>query len=146
MKQNITIINGNKHIDARGHVKFFNDFSFKKIKRFYEVKNSTKNPVRAFHGHMKEEKYVLPVQGDTLVCVVKITSPLKPSKKTKVRKFVLSEKKPQILHIPSGYANGIKSLSKDSRVIFFSTSTLKQSLKDDFRFEPDYWGDEIWQS
>lgn len=145
MIQNITIIKGDKHIDSRGQVKFFNDFDFKKIKRFYEVKNSTKNPIRAFHGHMKEEKYVLPVEGDTLVCVVKITSTVKPSKKTKVRKFVLSEKKPQILHIPGGYANGIKSLSKNSRVIFFSTSTLKQSLKDDFRFDFDYWGSEIWQ-
>ena len=32
-----------------------------------------------------------------------------------------------------------KSISKDMKLIIFSTSTLEQSLKDDFRFSAKFW-------
>ena len=57
----------------------------------------------------------------------------------KFDKFVLTAKNPSILYIPSGYANGFKTLSTDTKIIFFSTSTLKDSVDDDYRFEAYKW-------
>ena len=57
------IIKGGVSIDERGKVGFVNDFNFQNIKRFYVVENSSINIVRAFHGHLKEAKYVFVVSG-----------------------------------------------------------------------------------
>ncbi len=140
------IIESGEFKDNRGSVRFFNEFNLENIKRFYEVKNSSANPIRAFHGHLKEEKYVYVIKGKILLCVVKLDKVPNPSKKNKILKFLLSEKNPAIIHIPAGFANGFKSLEKNSRVIYFSTSTLRESIRDDYRLPYDYWGSKIWES
>lgn len=140
------IITAQIHKDSRGSLKFFNSFKFPHVVRFYEVKNSIKEPIRAFHGHMLEEKFVYVITGKILLIIVKLSNPNHPSKKTKVEKFILSESPSQILHIPAGYANGFKSLTKNARVIFYSTLPLEKSIKDDYRFSYDYWGKDIWNT
>jgi dTDP-4-dehydrorhamnose 3,5-epimerase-like enzyme len=145
MKPKIMRIQGNMSSDKRGSVKFFNDFKLEGVKRFYQVENSVEEPIRAFHGHINEAKYVYVVQGSVLLCAVYLDDKLNPSKSNKVERFYLSEEKPEIIYIPPSYANGFKSLKEGSRVIFFSTSSLEQSLKDDYRFPFDYWGEEVWE-
>lgn len=136
---------GNISRDKRGIVRYINKFSFKGVKRFYEVINNNSSP-RAFHGHMKEEKYAYVTAGKILLCAVYLDNIKRPSKENKVERFILSSENPQIVYIPPRFANGFRSLEKNSRVIFFSTSTLKQSLKDDYRFPFDYWGKEVWKT
>lgn len=136
------LIKGVISIDKRGKVTFVNDFNFSNVKRFYVVDNGKKGLVRAWHGHKNETKYVFIVSGEALVGAVKIDNWENPSKKTKVHSFLLSSKKPEILFVPSGYVNGFKSLTADAKLIFFSTSTLEESKKDDFRFDYRYW--DIW--
>lgn len=138
-------IQGGIAVDDRGLLRFVNDFDMSRIKRFYQVENFNLDMIRAFHGHMKEEKYVYVTSGTVLVCLVKLTDKENPSKDEKVERFVISERNPQILHIPSGYANGFKSLEENTSVIFFSTTTLEESKGDDYRFSHDYWGKEIWE-
>ncbi|EKD44060.1 MAG: hypothetical protein ACD_72C00011G0003 [uncultured bacterium] len=58
---------------------------------------------------------------------------------------VLSARKPQILYIPPGFANGFIALEPDTKVIFFSTSTIIEAQKDDYRYPADYWGKDIWK-
>jgi dTDP-4-dehydrorhamnose 3,5-epimerase len=141
----IKAIKGGLVVDDRGTVSFVNDFNFKKVKRFYAVSNHSKDTVRAFHAHRKESKYAYVSSGSAILCVVRITDFDKPSKRVKVKRFILSEKKPEILYIPPGHANGFKPLINNSKIIFFSTSTLEQSKGDDFRYPYDYWGKEIWK-
>lgn len=138
------IINGNLRADERGVVKFVNDFNFETVKRFYQVENADLKIIRAFHGHMKESKYVYVVSGSILLCAVYLDNAKNPSKGNKVERFVLKASNPQIIHIPPSYANGFKALESSAKVIFFSTSTLEESMKDDYRFPPDYWGKEVW--
>ena len=140
-----TLIKGMKKIDERGSVSFINEFSFKNVKRFYLVENIDTQLIRAFHGHMKEEKYVFVPSGKALVCIVPLSDHSHPSKDVTVEKFILSDDDPQILHIPGGYANGVRSLKENTKIIFFSTATLHESMQDDFRFSFDYWGKEIWE-
>lgn len=143
-KENVYL--GQMKTDTRGSVTFFNSFNLSRVKRFYEVKNSATEPIRAFHGHMVEEKFIYVVSGKILLCTVKLSNPIAPSKKNKVKRYILSSSNPQIVNLPASHANGFKSLEKNSRVIFFSTLTLSESLKDDYRYPFDYWGKEIWNT
>jgi dTDP-4-dehydrorhamnose 3,5-epimerase len=139
------IIDGGIAVDDRGQLTFANDFNFSGVKRFYMVENFFANTIRAFHGHAKEAKYVLIASGSAIVAAVKVADFSNPDKSEKVNRFVLSSRKPSLLFIPPGYANGFKPLEKDTKIIFFSTSSLEESKGDDYRFPADYWGKEVWE-
>lgn len=141
-KNEPTVINGGLAVDDRGQVTFINDFDFADVKRFYMVSNHKQGFVRAWHAHKKEAKYVLVVKGAAKVAAVKIDNWDEPSKSAEVKQFVLSEKKPTVLYIPAGYANGFMSLTDDAQIMFFSTSTLDESLGDDIRYDSRHW--DVW--
>jgi len=144
-KKEIQLINGGSAIDDRGMLTFINEFNFYGVKRFYQVLNFSTSTIRAFHGHLKEAKYVYVVKGSAIVAAVKLDDIESPSKNLKVKRFILSDKNPQILFIPPKYANGFRPLENDTRIVFFSTSTLEESKDDDYRFPADYWGKEVWK-
>ncbi|MEW6701141.1 MAG: dTDP-4-dehydrorhamnose 3,5-epimerase family protein [Bacteroidota bacterium] len=133
------LLKGGLAVDDRGTVSFINDFNFEGVKRFYILENHKQGFVRAWHAHKKEAKYAMVVKGSALIGAVKIDNWERPSKDEKVFRFVLSEKNPSVLFIPPGYANGNMSLSEDTKIIFFSTSELKDSLNDDVRYDSHYW-------
>lgn len=136
----MNFIKGDISCDDRGFVSFVNDFKFNNVKRFYLVENHQIGYIRAWHAHKYEEKYVYVVSGSVMVSGVQIEGDWdKPLKNSKISSFVLSDKKPGVLHIPKGYANGFKTLSDDAKIIFYSTSKLEDSLNDDYRYEYDYW-------
>lgn len=134
------IIEGKLFADDRGYLSFVNDFDFKDVKRFYIVENHEKGFVRAWHGHQKEAKYVHVIKGSAVVAAVSMDCC--DSFSTPDR-FVLTEKIPKILYIPPGYYNGFMNLTEDTKILFYSTSTLQQSAKDDTRLDwnyiPDFW-------
>ena len=144
-KRELNLINGGIAVDDRGTLNFANDFNFYGVKRFYQVQNFNTSTIRAFHGHLNEAKYVFVSKGSAIVAVVKLDDVKSPSKNQKVNRFILSDRNPQILFIPPKYANGFKPLEEDTRIIFFSTSSLEESKGDDYRFPIDYWGKEIWE-
>lgn len=133
------LLAGDLAVDDRGEVAFVNAFTFEGVKRFYTVANHASGHVRAWHGHRHEGKFVTVVQGAALVCCVEIDDWGSPSPTLPVRRFVLSALKPAMLAIPPGYANGFMTLTPDAKLIFFSTSTLEDSLGDDVRFPARYW-------
>ena len=133
------IINGDLSADDRGELMFINQFNMELVKRFYVVSNHKQGFIRAWHTHKFESKYVFIVNGTALISTVQIDDWDKPSSDLIVEKFVLTAKKPSILYIPSGYANGFKTLSTDTKIIFFSTSALKDSIDDDYRFDAYKW-------
>jgi dTDP-4-dehydrorhamnose 3,5-epimerase-like enzyme len=136
------IIEGGLAVDDRGQVQFVNDFNFKNVKRFYQVTNHRQGFVRAWHAHRYEAKYVYVVSGAAKIGAVPIDDWEKPSKDAEVYTRVLSARKPSILYIPPGYANGFMSLTPDASLIFFSTSTIEEAVKDDVRYDARYW--DIW--
>lgn len=144
-KKDIKKFIGDLAIDDRGVVKFVNNFDFKGIKRFYLIENFSKDTIRAFHGHKNQGLYVYVSSGSIIFCIVPIDNSDKPSKTAKVERFILSCKKPEIIYIPPNYANGFKSLEENTKVIFFSTSSLNETKKDNFRYPFNYWGTDIWE-
>ncbi len=139
-----TIVKGGLAVDDRGQVSFVNGFSFANIQRFYMVENFSTKTVRAFHGHLKEGKFVLVASGGAIVAAVRFDDPVKPNRDAKPHRFVLSDRQPQILYVPAGYANGFRPLEPKTKILFFSTATLEDSAKDDYRFPYDYWGKDVW--
>jgi dTDP-4-dehydrorhamnose 3,5-epimerase-like enzyme len=132
----IKLINGGISVDDRGSVRFVNDFNFEGVKRFYQVENHRQGFVRGWHGHRKEGKYVYVVSGSILIGVVDLFTEV-------LNKYVLSANSPKILWIPPGNYNGFKTLEENTKILFFSTSTLDESLDDDIRVEYDKWN--IWE-
>jgi dTDP-4-dehydrorhamnose 3,5-epimerase len=51
----------------------------------------------------------------------------------------MSSSNPAAFYIPAGYANGFMTLSDDTQILVFSSTTLEESQGDDYRFEFDYW-------
>ena len=131
----VKLMQGGIAVDDRGSVRFVNDFNFENVKRFYQVENHRQGFIRAWHGHKKEGKYVYVSSGSALIGVVDMET-------EEVKKFVLSAKQPKVLFIPANHFNGFKNLEDNTSVIFFSTSTLEESLGDDIRMPHDKWN--IW--
>ena len=137
------IIEGGIYQDDRGELIYFNDFDMSNVKRFYQIRSSnlpySNSQVRAWQGHKIEEKYFYVNQGKFLIAAVKIDDWQKPSKKLKVETYILHSGSPQILRIPAGYANGIMAIEADSVITVYSTLSLAESLKDDYRFDKSWW-------
>jgi len=138
MNSNTRVLNGGVFTDDRGRIRFVNDFDFKDVKRFYQVENHKQGYIRAWHGHVNEGKYVYVAKGSALVGAVPLND-----KGAAPQKFIVSEHNPKVLWIPPNHANGFKNLEEDTRIIFFSTSTLEESKGDDIRFSYDQWN--IWE-
>lgn len=118
--------------DGRGSVTYVNGFDFKDVKRFYVIKNKRMGMVRAWHGHKKEGKYVFVVSGMARIGIKNMVS-------GKTKHVILEAKKPTVIYIPPGNYNGSESLQPNTRIIYFSTSTLEESKADDYREEVDKW-------
>jgi dTDP-4-dehydrorhamnose 3,5-epimerase-like enzyme len=134
-----TLIQGNRATDDRGSLAFINGFDISSFKRFYLVENHSSNFIRAWHGHLKEAKAILVIKGSAIVCAVEMDDPISPKKSNEVERKVLSSNSPAAFYIPAGYANGFMTLSDDAQILVFSSTTLEDSLGDDYRFEFDYW-------
>lgn len=139
MHKEAALIEGKCAVDDRGSVGFVNEFSFDGVKRFYTVSNHRAGFVRAWHGHKREAKYCTAVSGALLVCCIRIDDWKAPSGDLPINRYVLSEQKPSVLYVPPGYVNGFMSLTENSKIMFFSTSTLAESLDDDVRFPARLW-------
>lgn len=136
------LIEGGLGVDDRGEVAYINEFNFAGVKRFYIVSNHQAGFIRAWHAHKNEAKYVLVVSGAALVGAVKIDNFEVPDKNAKARRFVLSSKKPAVLFIPAGFANGAMTLVPGTKIIYFSTASLGETKGDDYRYAARYW--DIW--
>jgi dTDP-4-dehydrorhamnose 3,5-epimerase-like enzyme len=138
----VRLLKGDLAVDDRGEVGFVNEFDFSGVKRFYTVCNHAVGLVRAWHAHRREAKYVTAVSGAAVLGVVEIADWDRPAAVGNPTRIVLSAAKPQVLYIPPGHANGFMSLAPDTKLIFFSTSTLAESVDDDIRYDARTW--DIW--
>lgn len=146
MEPQIKLMKGGVAVDDRGSLSFVNDFNFDSVKRFYVVENHRRGFIRAWHGHQREGKYVCVISGSAIIGA----APLEVGKTELIvgqaQKFILSAKTPAVLWIPPMHANGFKSLEDNTKIVFFSTSTLEDSKGDDIRFPynmPDIWQEDF---
>ena len=132
-----TAKDGKIFADDRGYFLPFIDNKEVDVRRIYSVVNPVRGTIRGFHLHKMEWKYFTIVKGSAKFVAI---NPDKPEEKYI---FVGSQRKPVIISIPPGYANGWMSLEDNTILMCASTATTEESLADDKRFDPHTWGD-VW--
>ena len=133
------LIKGAMFVDDRGSISFINNFSLEGMRRFYIVENHSAGVVRAWHLHLEESKYVMVLSGSAILALVHVEDANNPPSDPEVLRYVLTSSDPAVLWIPPGYAHGAKTLTQDTKLIFFSDASLVESQKDDFRFDAFQW-------
>lgn len=135
----LKIIEGGQHVDIRGTVTFVNDFDFKGVDRFYTIRAHRPYEPRGWRGHKIEEKWFTVVKGTVLVAVVKPDDWTLPASNLPVERFVLSECKPTVLHVPVNHATGSMALSDDAILMIFSSGAIENTINDEYVFPVDTW-------
>ena len=141
MNERAQIFEGGSFEDSRGKLIFCNDFEMKEVKRFYLIEHPETSIVRAWQGHQKEQKWFFVVEGAFKVVLVQPDHWENPSKTLGAEEFILKSSEPKVLHVPGNYANGFKALAPKSKIMVFSSFTVEESSKDNFRFDKDLWYD-----
>ena len=136
------IIKGGVAVDDRGRVTFCNDFDMSDVKRFYMLENHQEGYIRAWHGHLREAKWVTAVSGVAVVATAKMYDPqvlhgsdvifreevvkgkslnkeVWPNNIYDISRHILHPNG-DVLYIPPGYANGHMNLVTGTRVLHFS--------------------------
>ena len=134
---NEELIQGGLHTDARGVLRFCNDFDMSAVKRFYTVSNSSEQPVRGWIGHKKETKWFFPVRGKTVIEVERFGQDLQDGQDCVggvTAKFVLVADEPNVVKVPPG--NWFKIVQDgDAEIMVFSDCRVGEFEGDDFRRE-----------
>jgi len=149
-------IKGGLAIDDRGSLSYINDFDSTnlEIKRFYIVQNHEAGFVRAWHGHKKEKKYVMCIDGSALLAVVPMnqlntfyaisdSDSLLNAKQPEFETITLDSRQPRVIQIPEEFYNGFKLFTSDSKLLFFSTTTLEEAKDDDYRLQYSIFADPL---
>ena len=135
MKPELT--QGGLHTDARGVLRFCNDFDLSAVKRFYTIANSAEQPVRGWIGHKKETKWFFPVRGKTVIEVERFGQDLQDGQDCVgevTAKFVLVAEAPRVLKVSPG--NWFKIVQDgNAEVMVFSDCKVGEFENDDFRRE-----------
>jgi dTDP-4-dehydrorhamnose 3,5-epimerase len=137
--QAISIINGSSHQDLRGKISFINDCDLSKAKRFYVIEPAGIEVVRAWQAHQREEKWFYVIEGSFKIVLTKPDDWKNPSSHLPFEEYILTASQAQILYVPGGYANGFQSLEPKSKIMVFSSFTVKESMEDDFRYDKSLW-------
>ena len=131
------LIQGGLHTDARGVLRFCNDFDMSDVKRFYTIANSAEQPVRGWIGHKRETKWFFPVRGKTVIEVERFGQDLQDGQDCVgevTAKFVLVAEEPRVLKVPPG--NWFKIVQDgNAEVMVFSDCKVGEFENDDFRRE-----------
>ena len=148
------LIQGGRYADARGVLRFCNDFDLSVVKRFYTIANSAEQPVRGWIGHKKETKWFFPLRGRTEIVVESFGQDLQDeqdfrsrvlSSECRVRineedakgsyaRFILNANEPKVLKVPPG--NWFKIVQDgNAEVMVFSDCRVGEFENDDFRRE-----------
>ena len=129
---NEELIQGGLYTDARGVLRFCNDFDMSEVKRFYTIANSAEQPVRGWIGHKKETKWFFPLRGRTEIEVESFNAELQSGRGAE--EFVLDAERPCVLKVPPG--NWFKIVQGGTaEVMAFSDCKVGEFENDDFRRE-----------
>jgi dTDP-4-dehydrorhamnose 3,5-epimerase len=123
------LIHGGIYTDARGTLRFCNDFDMSAVKRLYTIANSAEQPVRGWIGHKRETKWFFPLKGTTTVTVEPVSESTCSTCSTR---FNLSATSPSVLKIPGGNWFCIEQ-HDGAEVMVFSDCNVGEYENDDLR-------------
>lgn len=95
------------------------------------IENLNSDLGKVLQAHKREQKWFYVCTGYFMFVTIQIDDFTATWEKLRVNEWFLSANKNSILHVPCRFANGFKSLTEESRLFFFSNSTLEESKTDD---------------
>ena len=122
---NIGILQGDSYEDSRGVLKYNNDFNMGFVKRFYVIEHPDISIIRAWQAHKKENKWFMVLSGSFKLVFVQPDNWTQPSEYLPYNEYLLKEKNNEIIHVPSGFANGFKALEPNSKLMVFSDASVE---------------------
>ena len=139
-----SFLQGGVFTDFRGTLKFINEESPGNYRRFYLITHPDNAVVRAWQGHMIEEKAFYTINGSFTIAVVRPQDFLSPADDERVEFYTLTAENGKFLRVPAGSFTGIKANTANSTLLVLSGLSVEQSKNDDYRQPADRWVN--WQS
>lgn len=102
----------------------------------YTIENNNADIGRAWHAHKIEQKCFYDFHGSFLFVTIQLDNFSRRSGILTFKEWIINPNHCEVLHVPGDFANVFRSLTGGSRLLVFSDSRLKESTKDDSRFEP----------
>ena len=130
----VELIHGNRFVDSRGELDFFNSFDLTEIVRMYRIKPADTQIPRAWQGHRNEQKWFYCLTGSFVVNVIPLSEFTHIPLRNTPEIYTLRADLQEILKIPAGYVNGFRAIEPDSELLVFSNMGLTDSKADDIRF------------
>lgn len=133
-----TLLEGDSREDHKDLLIYNDRFDLlsSKIKRCYHIQPKK---FRAWQGHKNEQRWLTAIEGSLLLLLVKLDDWKTPSFNLKPEEYILKSSEGDILHVPGGYAMGIKPITEKSKLMVYSDLTLKESKKDTYYFDSSRW-------
>lgn len=133
------LIPGGLHRDARGEVRFVNDFGLEGVDRFYAVSPATVGEVRGWVGHLREAKWFFVTRGVIEVGVVRPKVWGQASGEDEIHRFRLDADSPAVLEVPPGHYTGSVAHTEGAILLVFSSGKIESAKEDDFRMPAASW-------
>ncbi|WP_233487185.1 WxcM-like domain-containing protein [Tenacibaculum sp. E3R01] len=132
------IIKGNCFIDERGKLLYNNSFDADKVRRLYSIENKDVNFHRGWQGHKIQQRWFQVLTGSFEIRLIKLDNWYKPSKNLEQITFRIDYSKMDVLHVPKGFANCIKAIEDNSKLLVMS-DYLFGVVDDEYKFDSDYF-------
>ena len=139
-----TLHQGGSFTDNRGTLRFVNEKVPGIYRRFYLITQADTTIIRAWQGHLQEEKAFYAISGSFVIAIVSPACFEEPGDDENPDFFELSEKNNHFLRVPGGCYTGIKALTSDSTLLVLSALDFAGSKADDYRQPAHRWVD--WNS
>lgn len=139
MISDVELITGAEHSDARGRVRFVNDFKPNQADRFYCIYPAAPGEVRGWVGHRRDAKWFFVVRGVVKIGVVQPDNWDSLSSDLPVAVYTLSDYCSEVLAVPQGHFTASVSVVPNSIIMVFSTGRIEDASTDDFRVAADHW-------
>ncbi len=135
------LLKGDSFKDERGILRFVNETNPGFYRRFYLISHSDKAVIRAWQGHLMEEKAFYTVSGGFVIAVINPSCFESPDDNEIPELYQLTDNNNHLLRMPGGTYTGIKALSSNSTLLVLSNMQLEDSQKDDYRQPSHRWVD-----
>lgn len=139
----LSFIQGGFAEDARGRIRFANDFDMSQVKRFYIIKNKDIDLIRGWRAHRIEQRWFYVLSGSFVIDIVKIDDWEHPTQSALVEKIHLNDADHKVFHLSTGYATTIQATSENAELLVFGDYEIEHASKDDYIYPLNYFFNRI---
>lgn len=136
-----TLHQGCSFTDERGTLEFVNEKVPGNYRRFYIITHPDAKIVRAWQGHLNEEKAFYALNGSFVIAVVHPQHFENPEDTESPEVFQINSENKNLLRVPGGNYTGIKALTPGAKLLVLSSMDLAGSKADDYRQPAERWMD-----